>query len=267
MHVLYSLDEEPVEAWKLWRKMVQGLREQFFPPRMAVQLFFAPFNLMALATVAFAWRDKSRYRFRILAATVLVFGFHFLTISLRGSEFRFLHPPNPLMVWGSTLLFASLPMMHSARRWIAATAAAIIVLGSADLGLAMLMRNEAREESALSAQLAGIFDETVRPEDGIVLDVKSFAESDILVGYVLRPRPVLYVDRAYAYTPDQLATMVRNAGSVWLFARSDAPLLSQLPLASREPVRKGFPPPFDDHALYRLATLDKVQPAAMQLVP
>jgi hypothetical protein len=158
-------------------------------------------------------------------------------------------------------------MMHSARRWIAATAAAIIVLGSVDVVLAMQMRKEAREESAVSAQVAGIFDETVRPEDGIVLDVKSFSESDILVGYVLRPRPVLYVDRAYAYTPEQLATMVRNVGGVWLFARSDAPLLSQLPLASPEPVRKNFPPPFADHALYRLETLGKVQPAAMQLVP
>jgi hypothetical protein len=260
MHVLYSLDEEPIEAWKLWRKMVQGVWEQFVTPRLSIQIFFAPFNLMAAATLAFALRDKSRHRFRILAATVLVFGFHFLTISLRGSEFRFLDVPNPMMVWGAALFLASLPMMHSSRRWTTATVAALAVLGSTDVGLAMLMRKEANQERVARAGLARIFDETVKPEDGVVLDVRWFAEPDILVGYVLRPRPVLYVDRSYDYTPDELASMVRNVAGAWLLARGDSPLLRQLPLEQHEPVRRDLPPPFEQHALYKLGTWSGKQP-------
>jgi hypothetical protein len=59
----------------------------------------------------------------------------------------------------------------------------------------------------------------------VALDLTKAFEAQIL-GYVLRPRPVLYVsDR---YDADDYAALIRNANVKWLLSRRDDPMLDRL---------------------------------------
>jgi hypothetical protein len=132
---------------------------------------------------------------------------------------------------------------------VALIAAAIVTCAAFSAAIAWRSHEEGIEHRRVRATLAATFDETLPPEDTVMvaLDLKGF-EVQIL-GYVLRPRPVLYAyDR---YDSDDYAALIKNAGAKWLMSRRDSPIFDRLAPRSLHHTRT-LPAPFGEWSLFRI---------------
>ena len=72
----------------------------------------------------------------------------------------------------------------------------------------------------------------------------------LLQGYVLRPRPVLYVDPHYA--AGQIERLRKRLDVQWLVARLDSPLLGHVEHHLVQEIM-GLSPPYDHLGVFRLS--------------
>ncbi|MCB0322540.1 MAG: hypothetical protein KDD69_03170 [Bdellovibrionales bacterium] len=249
MDVLYALQDEPIELWKLLRKAQAGVVEQVLVEPLSANLFYLPFNLALLLTLWLLLRRRREVSTRLVVGLLVCIGLHGATIVLRGNEFRFLHVVQPAVVAGAAIALAQLLRDRAWTFLSAATLAALVISSSY---LAFSLRSEAKEQKQVQVAVGEIFDQLVPKDHAIMLGTPGFAERDLLFGYIVRPRLVLFMRSEYGYTTEQIEVMRSNANAKWLFAKRNSPLVDELAQKPWELVTDSFPKPFAAYGLYRL---------------
>ena len=91
------------------------------------------------------------------------------------------------------------------------------------------------------------------PPDEAVMVVVGAVPYDLMCGYLLRPRTVLFL--AAGYTTEQYLTLQRNVGARWVLGVQDSPVLGQLRSLEPRPVGRLSTAlgPFELHHLERTA--------------
>ena len=252
MHVLYALEDEPVEIWKLWRKSYPGIVSQFVSETPGVQLFYLPFNVAMFLCLILCLRPRGPTGYKLCAAILIVLGMHAVTACLRGNEFRFLHVIQPVLLGGAVVAVAQLERLASKRTMLGGAVVVLLIAIGIDVLLAHRMRREAVEEATICAEVRTLLSEVVPEQDSVILGVEPASTSNLMLSYVLRPRLVLFVRSDYNYTDEQIEKMRANIDGAWLIAREDSPLLGQLSVLGDNPVVSNFPAPFQDRTLRRI---------------
>ncbi len=249
MTSFFDLSPEPPTISAVVANAVKGLAIQFTKIDTGYLLFYLPFNILALTPFALLRGHERAEVTRVAAAGLVALALHLITALLVRNQFRYLLVATPPLVVVAGVVFARVQWLRTIHAPAVLIAAAIVTLAAPSAAIAWRSHEEGIEHRRVRATLAATFDETLPPGDTVMvaLDLKGF-EVQIL-GYVLRPRPVLYVyDR---YDSDDYAALIKNAGAKWLMSRRDAPILDRLAAHSLRHMRM-LPAPFAEWSLFKI---------------
>ena len=253
-HLLYSTGEMHIEPWMVWRKMLAGIKEQFVVKPIQAQLFYLPFNIMALLSLLFCFTARKGAEQRAALGIVAIFALHFITVCLRGNELRFLMIANPAVLLGSCMYLGRFPKLWNGRVFNVGLPLILLALVAANVPLVLSLRRDVAVDLERKTALAATFDAAVAQDETVIVDSRpQFFEPDMLLGYVLRPRLALFLKGNYNYSLAELETMKVNTKAKWLFARPGSTLLTSIRGVDPVPVVEHFPVPFDDRVLYRIS--------------
>jgi hypothetical protein len=244
----FDLSGEVQTLHGLFTKAVSSLYIQFLQLFDEVFLaFYAPFNLLLLTF--FIPRVKHAEFRRVFNAAAFYVLLHIVTAIVMVNQFRY------LMVATSPLLIAAGVTLGQTRWWRAArisvawTAVVLVLAASPNVAMSWRSHYEGVHDREVRNSLANAFAMLPTAADVMVaLDLsKGFREQ--FLGFVLRPRRVLYMsDR---YSSDDYATLMKSVEPKWLICLRRSPVLDRLaPRVARE-VRR-LPAPLADWSLFSI---------------
>jgi hypothetical protein len=246
----FRLSSEPPTISAIVAKAIRGLEIQFLRINARYFLFYLPFNLMALAPLVLVLRERAADVGRVAAAGLVFVGLHLITATVVQNQFRYLLVATPPLLVALGVGLGRAEWVRTRRVPAIAMAAVVLIATAPGAALAWRSHTEGVRDRQIRENLAAAFGETLPTEDTmmVALDLTKGFDAQML-GYVLRPRRVLYVsDR---YDADDYVALIRNADAKWLLSRRDAPLLDRLaPSALRE--ARTLPAPFADWSLFTI---------------
>ena len=226
-------NKPPITMEILILKLTGGLARQFVEfdnPLLAG--FHWIFNTLTLITLAMLWRVRKKpLARRMVWATSLLIAVHFATIVMHLNQLRYLLLPMPGML---IVLALGLAEWRAARGWseryaVAAAGAVLMVAAPVQLLLANHAHDQGRAENKVVAAAAQVISPDIFPGEAAL--VSYTGRSSLLLGYALRPRPVLYFREDY--TQAQYRRLLSELPSCcrWLVATADSPVLANLGVA------------------------------------
>jgi hypothetical protein len=244
----FDLSPEPPTISAIVTNAVKGLAIQFTKIDAAYLLFYLPFNIMALAPLVLLRGPRRAAVTRAAAAGLVAVALHLITALLVRNQFRYLLVATPPLVVAAGIVLARAEWLRTARTPAALIVAAVLTLAAPSAALAWRSHNEGIEDRRLRENLAVAFNETLPTEETVMVALSLRGFEVQMLGYVLRPRPVLYVyDR---YDTDDYAALIKNGNAKWLMSRRDAPMLDRLPSLPRHV--RALPAPFAEWSLFMI---------------
>lgn len=218
----------PIEAsWPdIARKAAKNLLIQVDPRWAACWLFYVPFNIMAvlclwsLATHA----GRGSRPARLAEAGVAFLLVHLQTIVLVQNHARYMLVAVPAVLAGAPLAPRLVRWLRDLRYPGRILAGLVVLLALADLPLALRLRSEGRTQGQQQADILASLPGGLRSSDSVLMEVVGLEY--LMVGYTLRPRPVLFLEAERSYTRAQLETMRERIAATWLLCRTNSPLLA-----------------------------------------
>ena len=239
-----ELEPGPLTAGMLVRKATYSVRTQFLA-EPALQAFYLPFNALLVIYVGLVVRRR-QVTAPDAAAAALVAA-HFLTIVVFQNQFRYMVTVLPALI-GAVAVGAHRSGWLG-RRWVPTAAAASLLLVeiAVNAPVAGWIRADALREGRAREALSTAAASLVPADDRVVVEAKG---RYLLIGYVLRPRPVLFVDSGYS--AEQYDGLASGFGAEWLICRQGSAILQRVQAVATVPLR--LPPPLQDFLLIRLAS-------------
>jgi hypothetical protein len=247
----FDLSPQPPTISAIVANVVKGLAIQFTKIDAGYALFYLPFNVLALAPLVLLRGSRRTEVIRVAMGGLVAVGLHLITALLVRNQFRYLLVATPPLLMAAGIVLARAEWLRTIRTSAALMTAAVLTLAAPSATLAWRSHNEGIEARRVRANLADAFSETLPTDETVMvaLNLKGFEVQ--MLGYVLRPRPVLYVyDR---YDTDDYAALIKNGNVKWLMSRRDAPMLDRLTPSSPRHVRT-LPAPFADWSLFTIET-------------
>lgn len=260
MNTYFDLSPDPEPLAYLLPKLGRALYVQFARPNAGYLLFYLPFNLLGLAAVVLAFKAGQRRHLRVIAAAGFFLLLHLATIVIVQNQFRYMQVATPPLLVAVGVLAAQTDGFRSAR---VRAAAIIVVVGMAvpSAALSWTSRGDGFKERERREQMAEVLNAAI-PADGVVMAEVELVNTRVqrtgfvlrpegipLMGYLLHPRRVLFVSGTYG--PEDYDALARNVDADWLLARTDSPILEQLPPDMARQVRI-LPAPMDGFGLFRV---------------
>lgn len=255
MHVLYSIHAESFQMSLLGLKLVGAFTKQFLPNQLALQIFYLPFNIMALVLCCYLWRTRKSLDRRLLVVSLIFFTIHIGTVVLRANEFRFLAMSSPLMIVGAVLFLAEQTPLTSTRKGLGLCLFVLMSFVVLDCVLLKKMRGQQRSDLALKHELAYRLNSKIPAADSIVFsandDSDTYVREEYVLSYAVRPRQILFVRPAYRYSSGELETMIQRVDARWLLDKHGGRRLNFAHYRG-DPIDLKLPTPFHDYRLFRL---------------
>jgi hypothetical protein len=218
MHGMFTLGDEPIEAWKLWRKATTNLRRQLIPDRLFEQLFFLPVNLLAAVALTAFWRGRKR-EMRIAWFLIAFLAVHVMTIVLHQNQFRYTLLLVPAALAGAVVIVSrARPLPRTS--WIA-VGLVLVALTAVDFGIATYLGKDARVDARQMRDLRQAVEGVVPRDDTVV----AIGLRDQLVAHALKPRNLLYLDPLGSGTT--FRELVNMARGRWFICKPESPVLSE----------------------------------------
>jgi len=225
---MFSL--EPVDfSLSTWlTKAFYMLKVQFLPITFSLSrmegltyiLLFLPFDLLAIIMTAYVWPRLWRENWA-LGGMIFVL-LHLLTIAVFNNQARYMGPVMPVLVTAaSAAFFRKARSSDGFRRATIALMVTIALTGIyVNSGIAGYNRTQGALTSAMSERLVRDFSAIIPVNDNVMVGHRTI----IFLGYLLRPRRVLFVnDYPYGtYTTQQYLSLARKAETKWLVCHSDS---------------------------------------------
>ncbi len=252
----FDLNPQPLPISAILAKAVTGLENQFTRIDAAYLLFFLPFNIMAAAPFVLLLTSRREDVIRVGAAGLIFLALHFMTVIVVQNNFRYLLTATPPLLVAVGVLVGRTEWFRDLRVPNVVTFAAMLTLLAPCAALAWYSHREGILQRDVRNNLAVAVNETVPADDTVMVAVERLELRSgfldhcwCLFGYVLRPRPTLYVlDR---YTADDYAALIDNAHAEWLLSPRDSPIFEQLVPAGIREVRL-LPAPFSEWSLFEI---------------
>ncbi len=247
MYAYFRLSPIPVTAEHLWHKCSTNLVQQVFPAAWRWQIFYLPFNLTVLLACGLWFRNSSHPQRRLVHCGVVLFGIHLLTVMLTQNTFRYLLISTPALLPAAVILVSRWKVVSASSVTKGLIFTGTILMMSANGLLVHSLRRNAIRESETRETIQTMLYQTIGPQDKVI--VEAISNEYLLLGYVLRPRSVLFVQSNY--TLSQYQQMQHKTQSQWLLCSQHSEFIPGFTLDS-EPVLQDFPAPYHQHALFRL---------------
>jgi len=246
MHSLYGISSMPIFPQKLWLKFVMNLYHQFFPRQGSYQIFYLPFNVLAGLSVYLLFREKSFRPRRLAYCCAALLAIHVATIMIVQDQFRYMLVVMPGVLAAGVVALGKMKVFGSSKVRLIFLSALFVALTICDIPIAAKLRQEGLQERQLRTALKPMFDTAIAEDESVIIEAP---EKFQLLGYVLRPRTVVFVDKGYS--PEQYQTMLEKSGSKWLLCPVGSAIKDYLD-GSAVLVLKDFPSPYQQYGLFRL---------------
>lgn len=241
----FDLSGQSQSVQGFFAKAMHSLYRQFFYFDLAFLAVYLPFNLMLIILLVLVLNSKQAELHHFIEVAVFYVFITVLTVLIVMNQFRYLIQATPPLVVAAGIALGRFHRFRTAR---ISTAHAILALAlAATLGIVMSwrVRDYGLQESKWRNSLAVVVEEAL-PDEETVMVALPFAEKKINagplmpMGYVLRPRSVLYVSDQYS--SEDYAALITNVNAKWLIARRSSPVFDRLaPRVVREVRALPFP--------------------------
>ncbi len=245
MAVFYQVAPKPVLLENLWLKLKAGLIYQFFPKSWKWQIFHLPFNLLVVSSVSLCFLKKSKPIRRLIHCSVFFLLIHILTVTIAENQFRYMLTAMPVFVTGGIVfLHQFLSFLHRDIKF-ALTLIFMLMIFVVDLFLAQSLHMNGLKESRIRAHIKPVFETTI-PDDDVVM-VEGIGKYQLL-GYVLRPRLVVFIKEGY--TKEQYKTIKNKSDAEWLICPKSSSVKDYYETRTTHDIAN-LPEPFKDYQIYR----------------
>ena len=222
----FDLNPQPLPISAILAKAVTELEIQFTRIDAGYLLFFLPFNIMAVAPLVLLLRGGREDVIRVGVAGLIFLALHLVTAIVVQNNFRYLLTATPPLLVAVGVLVGRTGRFHALHVSNAVTFAAVLTLVASCTALAWYSHREGIVQREVHDTLAVALNETLPTNDTVMVAIdrlelksESLDYCWCLFGYVLRPRPTLYVfDR---YTADDYAALINNVHAKWLLSHRD----------------------------------------------
>lgn len=247
MHFLFSFSPRPIVLQEFWSKVTVYLSYQLLPPSWDLQIFYLPFNLLAVLSVCFCFTKKSNKEARIAHCAIILLLLHIATIIVHQNQARYLLVVTPAVLAGGAVMLNKIKFFQSKRAKLALISGLIVFLTASNAPLVTRLRQEGFREKKLRTILSSKFDNTIPKNESLIVDASD--RYDQIFGYVLRPRTVIFVESSYKC--EEYETIREKGNAKWLLCPLKSPLVERFNISSH-PILKDFPHPYEDYALFHL---------------
>ena len=252
MYAYFNLCPLPLSAQNLWHKFTTHFIQQFFPCDWRWQIFYIPYNFAVMFAGCLFFTKLCHPKKRLFRCAIILFGLHLVTIMLTQNTFRYLLISTPAILPAAVVLFFEIKLRRHPRVNKAIFTVAFGLLLIADGLLVSSLRRNALHEGKTRSTMKTKLNSHIGPQDKVI--VEAITNKYQLVGYVLKPRAVIYVESYY--TEDQYRYIQEKTEAQWLLCSRFSKILPWF-LHSPEPVLKDFPTPYQNHVLFRLTKPSK----------
>jgi hypothetical protein len=254
MNWWFDLNPQPLPLSGILAKALAGLRIQFTRLDAGYFLFFLPFNVMAVAPFFLLLTTRRREVIRVGVVGLVFVALHLLEAVSVQNNFRYLLPATPPLLIAVGVVLGSSERLRTLRLPKAAVYAAALALLAPCAALAWYSHSDGIVEGNARDKLAAAVNEILPTDDTVMvaldrIELRSESFDYRLLGYVLRPRPTLYVlDR---YGADDYAALIANARAKWLLSYRDSPIFRQMGSAGIRELRT-LPEPFSEWSVFAI---------------
>ncbi len=246
MYNYFTLSPMPIQWQGMAGKFAYNLLHHLFPSHISEQVFYAPFNLLAVLAVVLFFKKKSSIERRIGHGFAFLLFLHFITVVMVQNQFRYLLVTIPPVLAGAAIGFHKIGWLPSKSTKRMLLVGSIVVLIIMDLPLVWRLHQQGIEEKILRTTLARMF-EPIPQDESVMVEIH---DNDYqLMGYVMKPRMTLLVRDEY--TQEQYQMLRDKSGARWLICKQGSPLLDSLAITCA-PIIPRLPAPYEQYAVFRL---------------
>jgi len=246
MYNYFTLSPMAVQWDGLGGKFANNLLHHFYLPNISEQIFYAPFNLLAIFALLLFGMRKSDSERRISQGLAVLLLLHFATIVVVQNQFRYLLVTIPPVLAGAAIVLHKAGWSPSKNTKRMLLVGSIVVLLILNLPLVWRLHQQGIEEKILRTTLVRMF-EPIPQDESVLVEIH---DNDYqLMGYVMKPRMTLFVRDAYSR--EQCRELRARSGVQWFIGKRNSPLLGHLAITG-PPVIPELPAPYDQYAVFRL---------------
>jgi len=233
----------------LFIKTIKALKIQFLSLNSLGILFYLPFNLMAIISLILLFKSKSKKIKNITFIAILFFLLHLLTVILVQNQFRYMLViiPPLLIVTGIALGNWKRIIRFLNKKYVIFILILILILTPIDFLLANRLHNEGIRSQQVGKELSAAFCENIPTYDTIMVEYSG--GGDLIYGYILRPRFVLYIRDDYS--EEIYYRLAKNVNAKWMICKINSPIIKQMESIISYKIEK-FPEPLGSYGLFAL---------------
>jgi len=233
----------------LFANTIKALKIQFLSLNSLGILFYLPFNLMAIISLILLFKSKSKKIKNITFIAILFFLLHLLTVILVQNQFRYMLViiPPLLIVTGIALGNWKRIIRFLNKKYVIFILILILILTPIDFLLANRLHNEGIRSQQVGKELSAAFCENIPTYDTIMVEYSG--GGDLIYGYILRPRFVLYIRDDYS--EEIYYRLAKNVNAKWMICKINSPIIKQMESIISYKIEK-FPEPLGSYGLFAL---------------
>jgi len=233
----------------LFTNTIKALKIQFLSLNSMGILFYLPFNLMAIITFILLFKSKYKKIKNIAFISTLFFLLHLLTVILVQNQFRYMLViiPPLLIVTGIALGNWKRIICFLNKKYVIFILILILILTPINFILANRLHNEGIRDQQVRKELSTVFHENIPTCDPVMVEHRDGRE--LIYGYILRPRFVLYIRDDYS--EEVYYRLVKNVNAKWMICKINSPIIKRMESIISYKIEK-FPKSFESHELFSL---------------
>ena len=249
----FDLYPEPITILNfiniLFIRTIKALKIQLLSLNSLGILFYLPFNLMVIIAFLLFFKSKSKKIKNIAFISILFFLLHLLTVILAQNQFRYMLViiPPLLIVTGVALGNWKRIICFLNKKYIIFILILIIILIPINFILANRLHNEGIRDQQVRKELSAAFCKNIPTYDTIMVEYSG--GENLIYGYILRPRFVLYIRNDYS--EEVYYRLAKNVNAKWMICKINSPIIKQMESIINCKIEK-FPKPFDSYGLFAL---------------
>jgi len=243
MYCFFSISPDPILLSNIYSKIVGNLTTQILSDNWLIQIFYLPFNIFTIAAVYFFFTKKSEVERRIAHCGIILLLLHMAIIVIHQNQFRYLLVTTPIVLVCSAVVINRIKFFQSKRVRLILLLAATFCLTISNIPSAIKLHHEGLQQKKVHTALVSMFDDAIAKDESLMVEYSSF------LGYVLRPRTVIFIRPGYKH--DDYQTMRERGNAKWLLCPRGSTIVEYFDISS-SPVLKDFPHPYDNYRLFAL---------------
>jgi hypothetical protein len=231
----------------LFTNTIKALKIQFLSLNSMGILFYLPFNLMAIITFILLFKSKYKKIKNIAFISTLFFLLHLLTVILVQNQFRYMLViiPPLLIVTGIALGNWKRIICFLNKKYVIFILILILILTPINFILANRLHNEGIRNQQVRKELSTVFHENIPTCDPVMVEHSDGRE--LIYGYILRPRFVLYIRDDYS--EEIYCGLAKNVNAKWIICKINSPIIKRMKSFINYKMQK-FPEPFESYGLF-----------------